>query len=207
MEIEDVTGIYLVKLARHAAEKWVEGGETPRAMDPIPEQAKLKTGAFVTIKTIKGNEYHLRGCIGYVLGVDVLYKEVIDLAKASALNDPRFPPISKEELSNLVFEVTVMTSPEKINYSSPQNLIDQINVPGDGLIVKLGRFQGLLLPQVPIEQNWDSEEFLANTCRKAHLPMDVWKTEKLTVEKFQGIIFSEIEPNGDIIRKELVNRC
>jgi len=207
MEIEDSTGIYLVKLARHAAEMWVKGNEKPSPKEPIPDQAKFRTGAFVTVKTAVGKERHLRGCIGYILGIDTLYKEVIDLAKASTLNDPRFPPVTIDELPNLVFEVTVMTPPERIEYSSSQNLLEQIVIPGDGLIVKFGRFQGLLLPQVPIEQGWNTEEFLSHTCRKAYLPMDAWKREKITVEKFQGIIFSESEPYGEIYRQELDSSC
>jgi uncharacterized protein (TIGR00296 family) len=207
MEVEDSTGVYLVKLARHAAEMWVKGEKTPHPIEPIPEQATFKTGAFVTVKTVEGKERHLRGCIGYILGLDSLYQEVIDLAKASTLNDPRFPPVTRDELPHIVFEVTVMTPPQEIEYDSPQNLLDQIEVPGDGLIVKLGRFQGLLLPQVPIEQGWNSEEFLSYTCRKAFLPMDAWKKEEITVEKFQGIIFSETEPYGEIVRKELDSSC
>ena len=68
MEIEESTGIYLVKLARHAAELWIKGDKQPEPILPIPEQAKFKTGAFVTVKTIEGRERHLRGCIGYILG-------------------------------------------------------------------------------------------------------------------------------------------
>ena len=207
MEIEAETGIYLVKLARHAAELWIKGEKTPQPLEPIPEQAKFVTGAFVTVKSINGNEHNLRGCIGYPIGIDPLYEEVINLAKASTLNDPRFPPVQEQELPNLVFEVTVMTPPQIIKYSSPENLLEQVNVPGDGLIVKLGRFQGLLLPQVPIEQGWTAEEFLSYTCRKAYLPMDAWKEENIKVEKFQGIIFSEMEPNGTIVKQELENSC
>ncbi len=207
MEIEEKTGIYLVKLARHAAEIWIKGEKTPQPLEPIPEQAKSVTGAFVTVKTLDKGEHHLRGCIGYIIGIDPLYEEVINLAKASTLNDPRFPPVREEELPNLIFEVTIMTPPQEIEYSSPENLLEQIIVPGDGLIVKLGRFQGLLLPQVPIEQGWSAEEFLSYTCRKAYLPMDAWKNENIKVEKFQGIVFSETEPNGTIVKQELDSNC
>ncbi len=207
MKIEDETGSYLVKLARHAAEIWIREDKTPQPLKPIPEQTKLVTGVFVTVKAIKGSEHLLRGCIGYPIGIDPLYKEVIELAKTSTLNDPRFQPVKKHELAELIFEVTVMTPPQKIEYSSPQELLSQITVPGDGLIVKLGPNQGLLLPQVPVEQGWNTEEFLSNTCRKAYLPMDEWKNNKLSVEKFQGIVFSEQEPNGSVVRQELENGC
>ena len=98
MKIEDETGIYLVKLARHAAEIWIRDNEKPQPIEPIPEQAKLETGAFVTVKTVQGSDHLLRGCIGYITGIDSLYNEVIELAKASTLNDPRFPPVKEHEL-------------------------------------------------------------------------------------------------------------
>jgi uncharacterized protein (TIGR00296 family) len=200
MEVSDETGIYLVKLARYAAKSWISIDKKPKPIEPIPEQAKLTTGAFVTVKVKDGNETHLRGCIGYPIGIKSLYEEIIDLAKESTLNDPRFDPVSEEELSSLIFEVTVLTPPEEIIYSTPRELLENINIPGDGLIVKYGRMSGLLLPQVPVEQGWDEEEFISYTCRKAFLPTDIWKKEKIKVEKFQGIIFSEKQPEGEIER-------
>ena len=200
MKIEDETGIYLVKLARYAAESWIIHNTKPQPIAPIPDQAQLKTGAFVTVKKKIGNEVSLRGCIGYILGIDALYDEVINLARESTLKDPRFPPVSEQELAETIFEVTVLTPPTEIKYETPQDLLNQIDIPGDGLIVKHGRFQGLLLPQVPIEQGWNKEEFISYTCRKAFLPIDIWTKEKITVEKFQGIIFSEREPKGLIER-------
>ncbi len=203
MQVKDETGIYLVKLARHSAESWVINSESPTPTEPIPEQATITTGAFVTVKSFENGETHLRGCIGYPLGIKSLYEEVIDLSRESTLNDPRFPPVKEHEFSSLVFEVTVLTPPNEIEYSDSADLLNQINVPGDGLIVKFGQYQGLLLPQVPVEQNWDKEEFLSYTCRKAYLPTDIWKKEKISVKKFQGVVFSEIEPMGKIKRLAL----
>ena len=203
MKVEDETGQYLVKLARFAAESWIIEGKEPKIIEPMPEQARFQTGAFVTVKKIMGDELALRGCIGYILGIKPLYEEIIILSRESTQNDPRFPPVSKEELDGLLFEVTILTPPVEIQYNSPEDLLEQIEIPGDGLIVKHNRFQGLLLPQVPIEQGWNKEEFISYTCRKAYLPIDIWRNEKITVEKFQGIIFSEIEPKGLIERKSL----
>lgn len=200
MEIEDETGIYLVKLARFAAKKWIVDNLKPQATEPIPSQAETVTGAFVTVKTQVDGLTSLRGCIGYPIGIKPLYKQVIDLAKSSTMDDPRFPPVEKAEFPELVFEVTIMTPPQTIEYETPQELLDQITVPGDGLIVEFQGSKGLLLPQVPIEQNWNTEEFLSYTCRKAYLPTDIWKKEQITVQKFQGIIFSEEYPDGEIIR-------
>ena len=203
MKVEDETGHYLVKLARYAAEKWIIEGKKPNPIEPLPEQAKFQTGAFVTVKKKMGNDLALRGCIGYILGIKPLFEEIIDLARESTLNDPRFPPVSEAELNDLLFEVTVLTPPAEIDYNSPEDLLSKIEIPGDGLIVKHNKFQGLLLPQVPIEQGWNEEEFISYTCRKAYLPVDIWRNEKITVEKFQGIIFSEEEPKGAIKRKSL----
>ncbi len=200
MEIEDETGIYLVKLARFAAKKWIGDNLKPQATEPIPSQAETVTGAFVTVKTQVDGLTSLRGCIGYPIGIKPLYEQIIDLAKSSTMDDPRFPPVEKAEFPELVFEVTIMTPPQTIEYETPQELLDQITVPGDGLIVEFQGSKGLLLPQVPIEQNWNTEEFLSYTCRKAYLPTDIWKKEKITVQKFQGIIFSEEYPDGEIIR-------
>ena len=203
MKVEDETGQYLVKLARYAAESWIIEGKTPKPIEPMPEQAKFQTGAFVTVKKIMENDHTLRGCIGYILGIKPLYQEIIDLSRESTLNDPRFSPVSEGELNDLLFEVTVLTPPVEIEYNSSEELLNQIEIPGDGLIVKHNRFQGLLLPQVPIEQGWNEEEFISYTCRKAYLPVDIWRNEKITVEKFRGSIFSETEPKGVIERKSL----
>ena len=204
MQVIDETGFYLVKLARYAAESWIIKGQKPIPIEPIPEQAKITTGAFVTVKSTFETGHALRGCIGYPIGIKPLYEEIIDLAKESTLKDPRFPPVKEEELKNLIFEITVLTPPVEIHYNTPEELIDNIEIPGDGLIVKFGgSHQGLLLPQVPIEQEWNKEEFISYTCRKAFLPVDIWRNEKITVEKFQGVVFSETTPEGEIMRLSL----
>jgi uncharacterized protein (TIGR00296 family) len=203
MKVEDETGFYLVKLARFAARSWICEGKQPNPILPMPEQAKFTTGAFVTVKTQMGDEAHLRGCIGYPIGIKPLFEEVIDLAKESTLHDPRFDPVQETELSSLIFEVTVLTPPEEIIYNTPEELLDKISIPGDGLIVKYGRTSGLLLPQVPVEQDWNVEEYISYTCRKAFLPIDIWRREKITVEKFQGVVFTEASPEGEIRRLSL----
>ena len=198
MKIEFKTGEYLVKLARKAGESWVKYNKAIDPIDPIPEQAKMKTGAFVTVKKHKFTLESLRGCIGYVEGIAPLYEEVILLAKSATQEDPRFPPVKPDELSNLLFEVTIMTVPEIIYYNTIEELVSQIKIGRDGLIVEKGFNRGLLLPQVPVEQSWTIEEFLSYTCRKAYLPVDTWKKTNLTIKKFQGIIFKEKVPGGEV---------
>ncbi|MHA2358166.1 MAG: AmmeMemoRadiSam system protein A, partial [Candidatus Heimdallarchaeaceae archaeon] len=179
MKVENETGIYLVKLARFAAESWIIRDSPPDPIEPIPEQAKITTGTFVTVKSKIGDTYTLRGCIGYPIGIKPLFEEVIELARESTLSDPRFSPVKESELAEIIFEVTVLTPPEEINYNTPEELLEKIDVPGDGLIVRYRGSAGLLLPQVPIEQNWGKEEFISYTCRKAYLPTDLWKKEKI----------------------------
>jgi len=203
MEITDETGKYCVKLARKASESWIIYNKRIEPIKPIPEQAKEVYGAFVTVKKIVSSHEELRGCIGYPIGIKPLYQEIIDLARESTMFDPRFPSVSEEELPQLIFEVTILTPPEEIQYSTPEELLEQIEIGRDGLIVRYGKFQGLLLPQVPVEQGWDKETFITYTCKKAWLTGDAWKTLKLTVEKFQGVVFSEINPNGEIKRVNL----
>ena len=200
LEVDNETGYYCVRLARAAAERWIKENKRIEPIKPIPQQAKEVFGAFVTVKKLIHGHEELRGCIGYPIGIKALYEEIIDLAREATLFDPRFPPVIEEELPQLIFEVTILTPPQKIGYNNPEELLDQIEVGRDGLIVRYGKFQGLLLPQVPVEQGWDKETFISYTCRKAWLSPDMWKKEKITVEKFQGVIFAEVSPAGEIKR-------
>jgi AmmeMemoRadiSam system protein A len=134
---------------------------------PSPPSGPLREGlgAFVTIK--KGGR--LRGCIGRLSDTAPLFVTVSRMALAAAFNDPRFPAVTDTELGGLSYEVSIMGPIQKC--PDPQ----QISVGTHGLIMKQGFRQGLLLPQVPVEQKWNREEFLAQTCVKAGLPRDTWK--------------------------------
>ena len=159
-----------------------------------------KQGAFVTIHTYP--DHNLRGCIGIPLPVMML-KEAIAEGARSATNDPRFPPLAENELDKIIIEVTILTKPEIIKINQPKDYIDNIEIGRDGLIVERGFYKGLLLPQVPVEQQWDKEEYLSNTCMKAGLMPDAWFDEDIIISKFQGQIFTEISPNGDIKEKKI----
>jgi len=105
--------------------------------------------------------------------------------------------VGKDELNYLVVEVTILTPPEKIN-APPKELPERIEIGKHGLIVKQGYCQGLLLPQVAPEHNMDSIEFLGHTCLKAGLSPDAW-LKGAEVSCFEGQIFKEKEPQGEII--------
>ena len=103
----------------------------------------------------------------------------------------------------IIIEITVLTKPKIIEVNKPKEYPNHIKVGRDGLIVEQGAHSGLLLPQVPIEQDWDEKEFLSNTCIKAWLPPDAWLDESTKIYKFRGQIFTEIKPEGEIKEKNL----
>jgi uncharacterized protein (TIGR00296 family) len=121
----------------------------------------------------------------------------------SATRDPRFPPLESHELNAIIIEVTILTTPELIKVNQPTEYPTHITVGRDGLIVEQGFYKGLLLPQVPIEQQWTVEEFLSNTCMKAGLLPDAWFEKNIKISKFSGQIFTEMKPNGPIKEKHL----
>ncbi len=125
----------------------------------------VPSGAFVTLR----KHGTLRGCIGYVEPVFPLAETVARAAVAAAFNDPRFHPLQPEELPGLEIEISVLTPPR------PVRELSEIVVGRHGLIAERGPYRGLLLPQVPVEYNWDLKEFLQNTCLKAGLERDCWQ--------------------------------
>ena len=157
-------------------------------------------GAFVTIHTFP--EHDLRGCIGIPMPIMSLKDAITEGAK-SATRDPRFPPLKENELDSILIEVTILTKPEIINIKNPEEYLSHIELGRDGLIVEQGIFKGLLLPQVPIEQGWNKEEFLTYTCTKAGIMPDSWKHKNIKISKFSGQIFTETEPKGKIVEKKL----
>ena len=136
-------------------------------------------GAFVTL-TIFGQ---LRGCIGYIQAVKPLYETIVEMANQAAFHDPRFNPLGKGEFKHVDIEISVLTP--MILVESP----DEIVVGRDGLYMVKGYYSGLLLPQVPVEQHWDRNTFLDQTCVKAGLPPGSWKQPGIKIYRFQADIF------------------
>jgi len=154
-----------------------------------------KRGCFVTLNTFPDKE--LRGCIGYPYPTMPLWNAVIDAAAQAAFKDPRFPPLKAEELEKVLLEISVLTLPEEIKGNNKE-LPEKVQVGEDGLIVQMGGRSGLLLPQVPREFNWDSEEFLKQCCQKAGLPPAAWMQSDCKAFKFQAQVFSEKTPEGEV---------
>jgi uncharacterized protein (TIGR00296 family) len=187
-----------VNFARDVIEKHVKN--SPNTSTVLKDIFNENQGAFVTIHTYP--DHNLRGCIGIPLPVMSLKDAIAEGAK-SAIRDPRFLPLAEKELDDIIIEVTILTKPELIKVNQPQDYLSNIEIGRDGLIVEQGFFKGLLLPQVPIEQGWNIEEFLSNICIKAGLMPDAWFDKNTKISKFSGQIFTEIEPRGEIKEKKL----
>jgi uncharacterized protein len=125
----------------------------------------------------------LRGCVGYVLPVNPVYRAVAETARAAAFEDERFPPVTREQAPHLEVELSILSPPQPI---SP----DAIEIGRHGVLITMAGQRGLLLPQVPVEHNWNSVTFLEQTCRKAGLPLDAWK-KGATVEAFTAEVFGD----------------
>jgi uncharacterized protein (TIGR00296 family) len=194
-------GIFLVKLARAAVEEYLKKHRRIHVPETTPEKLMQPFGVFVTINKIENGQKDLRGCIGYPYPTNPLAEAVIDSAISSATSDPRFYPLSLDELDSVVFEVSVLTPPQLIEVEKSIDYPSKIKIGRDGLIIEKGFYKGLLLPQVPVEWGWDEEEFLCQCCIKAGLPPDCWLMKGTKVYKFQAVIFEEESPGGEIKRK------
>jgi uncharacterized protein len=159
-----------------------------------------KCGVFVTLNEQKRGAYGLRGCIGLPYPTKPLIEAVMEAAQSSAFSDPRFPPVQANEMESLTIEISVLTPPEKLVVDDPERLPSEVLVGRDGLIIGKGWRRGLLLPQVPVEWDWDSREFLSQCCIKAGLPQYEWRKQGTEVYRFQAILFKEESPRGKISR-------
>ncbi|MHA1819052.1 MAG: TIGR00296 family protein [Promethearchaeota archaeon] len=200
-------GKFLVKLAREALTEYIKSGKRISVPKETPQKLLKKSGVFVTIKTFKENTENLplRGCIGRPYPTYPLAEATIISAIDSGINDWRFRRVSAKELEDIVFEVTALTPPVEIHAKTLQERLDAIEIGRDGLICELKGAPkgqgGLFLPQVPVEWHWDKETYLKELCGKAGLPSSLWNDlEKIRLYKFQGEIFAEKKPKGEITR-------
>lgn len=171
----------LLEIAKRSVEMGVREG---RSYEFTPEghTALLdERGAFVTL-----NKYgRLRGCIGYIFPIMPLCYTVRDAAANAALRDRRFPPVSVSELPELEYEISVLSPLRRVLD------VEQIRVGTHGLVIKKGSQEGLLLPQVAAERQWDRITFLEQTCQKAGLFKDAWKDEDTDIFAFTALVFDE----------------
>ena len=184
-DLTDLEKKALLELVRETIRGRFAPGKRQSPPAPGPTCAE-KRGVFVTLH--RGGE--LRGCIGYPLPMKPLWDAVQEMALAAAFEDPRFPAVSANELGEIDIEISVLTLPQPV--AGP----GEVRVGCDGIIVSKGFQRGLLLPQVPLEQGWDLEQYISYGCRKAGLPADEWK-RGVQIETFQAIVFAEKKHGGD----------
>ncbi|MDH4239082.1 MAG: AmmeMemoRadiSam system protein A [Phycisphaerae bacterium] len=171
----------LLKVARDTVEAIIKGGETPKPESNDPE-LNAHCGCFVTLK----NKGRLRGCIGRFISENPLIELVVEMAKASATDDPRFfaDQITSNELEKLDVEISVLSP--LVRTDQPLSL--RLGV--DGIYIKKGRASGCFLPQVATETGWTKEEFLSYCCsHKARLAPDAWKDPETEVSLFTAEVF------------------
>jgi uncharacterized protein (TIGR00296 family) len=192
-------GTYLIRLARTSVERYLLDSEIIKPED----DRKEKAGVFVTLNYLNSRKQeYLRGCIGFPLPENGLYESVVKAAIAAATQDPRFPAVQRQELDNIVFELSILTPPVEIK-AKPTEFKNHIIIGKDGLILNSRFGSGLLLPQVPLELRWNVEDFLLNICYKAGAPPDAWLDPSSKLYKFQAIIFKEAEPRGNVVKLNL----
>jgi hypothetical protein len=171
----------LLKVAKASVEAAVRDHRAYDVGGGLPEALMQERGAFVTLKE-KGE---LRGCIGYIAPMKPLSVTVRDVASFAALRDTRFSPVEPAELSQLQYEVSVLSPLRRVLD------VKEIEVGKHGLVMRHGDQEGLLLPQVPVEEKWNRLTFLEQTCRKAGLPADAWKDPDTDIFMFTALVFGD----------------
>ncbi|MEB3860863.1 MAG: TIGR00296 family protein [Desulfurococcales archaeon] len=200
-ELDDKHGSFLVRLARSSVEHFMEKGAPPQPPDNLDEVLTRPGAAFVTIEKegVRRGEKELRGCIGTISPVHPLAETVIRVAIDAAFRDPRFPPLTRSELDEVVFEVSVLSRLKPLG-RTPKERISGIKIGRDGLVVVRGPYQGLLLPQVPLDYGWNELDFLGYACIKAGLPANCWLDEDTLIYRFTVASWREEKPRGRVIR-------
>lgn len=182
-ELSEQEKATLLQLARKTIEEKVKEGKVS-TLNPsdFTENLRSNCGAFVTLHS-RGK---LRGCIGRMIGDVPLFKMIQDMAVSSAVHDPRFMPVSPEELSDINIELSILSPLEKIID------IKEIQLGKHGIYITKGQRSGVFLPQVATETGWSLEDFLGHCARdKAGLDWEGWKTAGIYI--FTATIFSENE--------------
>jgi AmmeMemoRadiSam system protein A len=168
----------VVELARRSVVATVTGTPPPALTVTLPDAS----GVFVTIK----RRGELRGCLGTLQCHRGLAGEVARCAADAATEDPRFPPVSVDELPDVAVEVSVLGPLEPIDPRDPGAII----IGRHGLVAERGARRGLLLPQVATEWGWNVEQFLRQTCLKAGLDPDAWQRDA-RISRFEAEVIDE----------------
>jgi AmmeMemoRadiSam system protein A len=173
----------LLQLVRQTLDDYLGKGTLPEFQTDSPALLQPRA-TFVTLRVRATGE--LRGCRGEILARQPLIDSVQNMAIASATDDPRFMPVTIDEVPGLHLEISALTPMKPIK---PEEVV----VGRHGLMIVKGHNSGLLLPQVPVEQGWDREEFLRGLCHKAWLPENAWKAKDAQLYGFEAEVWGEEE--------------
>ncbi len=182
----------LLRLAREAMEFSVRGQALPPLdIKSLAPQLQVYGSSFVTL-TI---DDELRGCIGALEAYQPLAEDVREHAISAALHDPRFPPVREIELNRIKLEVSRLTAPKLLEYSSSEDLLKKLRPHVDGVILKDSFRRATFLPQV-WEKIPDPAEFLSHLCQKMGVRANLWQDAKLQVYVYQVEEFHEMNDNN-----------
>lgn len=199
LTLEEGTG--LIRTARAAIEFQISGKRTEPESGPYPRLRKPK-GVFVSILD-NSRGRRLRGCIGNPFPDKPLLHQTAQSAWEAATKDPRYRPIRHEDLPRILIEVTVLSKPTPMEATKPMEIPNQVIIGRHGLIVDGRGSRGLLLPQVAVDERFDTWEFLSQCCMKAGLLPDAWLDGSARVSRFEGQIFSEEKLKGRVFERVL----
>ena len=197
-EYTDEEGENATKMARRAIEEYIDIKLIVK--NSYGGKFVEKRGVFTTLTNSSGK---LRGCIGFPEPVFPLGEAVIKSAISAASSDPRFPPVTKEDMDDITVEVSMLSKPVALAVKNRKDLPSMIAVGRDGLIAERDSFSGLLLPQVAVEEKMDQKAFLKAVCWKAGMEPDCWKDGDTSISTFNAEVFYEVEPRGSVFRKVL----
>ncbi|UCF61678.1 MAG: AmmeMemoRadiSam system protein A, partial [Anaerolineaceae bacterium] len=179
LELSSAQQTELLSLARTTLSEYLTSGTIPE-FETADLVISRRSGAFVTLK----KDGELRGCIGNLYANFPLYRVVQEMTVSAAVSDPRFPPMTSDELEQISIEISVLSPLRRITD------INGIEVGTHGLVIHQAGLKGVLLPQVAIEEGWDRQAFLENLCLKAGLPYDCW-TGNPILYTFTASVFAE----------------
>lgn len=159
-----------------------------RKADEGPSWLLEQGACFVTLT----QQQCLRGCLGTLEAHRPLLQDVKENARAAALRDPRFEPLTIGELDYTSIEVSLLTPKERVRFTSELDACAQLRPGIDGVLIEYGHYRGTFLPQV-----WDQlpsrVEFMTHLKQKAGLPVDFWAPD-LSLYRYHVQKWSEADP-------------
>ncbi len=171
----------LLSYARKVIDSYLKEGKAPSVEIHNKALLECERGAFVSLH----KDHELRGCIGVFTSNKQLYETISEIAITASTKDPRFEPLTLNELPDTTIEISVLTPLKKIKD------ISEVEVGRHGIFITKDGNRGVLLPQVATEYDWDRDTFLAHTCLKAGLSPYCWKEELTEIYIFEAEVFRE----------------